>query len=161
MKSQNSKQDSQNPKSQLNPWKLSPSTQNVIEGIKHATLNPCIHLAMFVASFTFAEGMNTDEFAPTIENGDNELSSCENLVNDYRSLVLYFQYLHIFAFIVQTMDLFAKGPAAISENMFCGPRLAGMISILNIIVIVDYHSILAILLKRFNQYGDSVEICNQ
>lgn len=66
--------------------------------------------------------------------------------------MIYFQFLHIVALVVQVLDIITKGPGAISENIFCGPRVAGLISILIIIIIVDYHSIMTILLKRVNLY---------
>tara|TARA_B110000285_G_scaffold27992_1_gene27825 strand:- start:106 stop:510 length:405 start_codon:yes stop_codon:yes gene_type:complete len=91
---------------------------------------------------------------------DNEkISECEATVKNYQDVVSYFRYLHIFAFIVQTLDLLTKGQGATSEMVFCGPRVAGLISVLSIIIIVDYHSIMAILLKRFNLYPEAFMIC--
>jgi hypothetical protein len=57
------------------------------------------------------------------------------------------------------MDLISKGVGATSEYVSCGPRIAGLISVLSIIIIVDYHSIMAILLKRFNLYSGAVMTC--
>jgi len=46
----------------LNNWKLFPMVQNVIDGgIKHASLNPCIHFALFIGSFYFSMDVDIEE----------------------------------------------------------------------------------------------------
>jgi hypothetical protein len=40
-----------------------------------------------------------------------------------------------------------------------GPRFANLLSIMNIMVLVFYHSILAMLFKRVNLYGEASAVC--
>jgi len=67
----------------LNPWKLYPFGQQVIEGVKHATLSPCIHLALFVVSYWFKTNMGSDFLADILNNDNEVLQECQQSIKDY------------------------------------------------------------------------------
>ena len=127
--------------------------------MKHACLNPLLHLAIFIASFGFKTKMTPGLFTYYFADRPIDTAPCEEVVNNYQDLVIFFQAFHIFAFFIQLFDLISKGSGASSENCCCGPRITGIIALLMMIVVVGYHGMMAVLLKRVNAYSESQAVC--